>query len=112
MRSMRALRIILWLELIVIAMTAGIEQQRHQPAADHEREYNAEYHRGITSRRHRRTADLRPSARRKPSRGGQDCEQHKEHHYDAQRAPFNTRLGHGQNIGIADAVVSAPSGRR
>ena len=39
--------IILWFKLIVIAMTAGIEQQRHQAATDHKREYDAEYHRGV-----------------------------------------------------------------
>ena len=49
--------------LLVVAVTARIEQKRHQPAADQKRQHDAHDHRGMADGRHRRAGTTLRSSR-------------------------------------------------
>src|SRR5688572_6278810 len=71
-------------------MSAGIEQQRHQTAADHERENDPEPHRDVSAGRYWRAFDCVPGIDRKPEREG---EQGDERHDDKEASHRSTYFG-------------------
>lgn len=63
------------MHVIVVTVTAGIEHQRHQTAADQQRKQNSSDDREISVKRYGLTTQMRPGSGCEPDRQRQQREQ-------------------------------------